>query len=423
MPLVNSNERLQKLEKLVSVCRSLGTSADLESLLQTVVTASEDLTQSEVCAILLYEEETDLLRFVAGPVSRKQTSRRLRVPIDRSVAGLVYTQSKPAVILDASRDGRVRQDSESPLGVIIQSMVAVPLVFRGETIGVLETFNKRGGAYNEEDVIILETLAAQAAVATLSTLLMEETERAYEQVSELEKMKSEFIAVASHELRTPLGLILGHATFLSDAIQDTTQHHQLEVIIRSATRLKSIIEDLSNMNAYQQGKTTIRHRTIAISDWIPRVSAAFEEMARRKRIQISTRLSGASTTIEGDEEKLTIALGNLLSNALTFTNENGHVLIATENIPGYVKISVIDNGIGIPAKDLPRVFERFYQVQSHLTRRHGGMGLGLSVAKAMVELHNGQIWVESVEGRGSNFSILLPVKGGEGATKTPAFTE
>jgi two-component system sensor histidine kinase VicK len=114
--------------------------------------------------------------------------------------------------------------------------------------------------------------------------------------------------------------------------------------------------------------------------------------------------------IEGDEEKLGLVLSNILSNALTFTNENGHVTVTAEKLPGYIKFSVTDDGIGIPAKDIPRIFDRFYQVQSHLTRRHGGMGLGLAVAKAMVELHGGQIWADSAEGKGSSFSFLLPFK-------------
>ena len=113
-------------------------------------------------------------------------------------------------------------------------------------------------------------------------------------------------------------------------------------------------------------------------------------------------------TIEGDEEKLGIAINNLLANAVSFTDSNGYVQVAAEQLPGYVQHRGIDNVIGIPAKDLPNVFERFFQVHCLLTRRHGGMGLGLSVAKAMVEMHSGQIWAESEEGKGSKFYILLP---------------
>jgi len=114
--------------------------------------------------------------------------------------------------------------------------------------------------------------------------------------------------------------------------------------------------------------------------------------------------------VEADETKISIAVGNLIKNAITFTDANGHVTVKSESLPGYVKVSVIDDGIGIPMKDLPHIFERFFQVESHLTRRHNGMGLGLSVAKVMIEMHGGRIWAESMEGSGSNFSFLLPVK-------------
>jgi two-component system sensor histidine kinase VicK len=98
-----------------------------------------------------------------------------------------------------------------------------------------------------------------------------------------------------------------------------------------------------------------------------------------------------------------------LKNAITFTNDGGEVVVRGEQQPDYVKVSVKDNGVGIPAKDLPHVFDRFYQVEGHLTRRHGGMGLGLSVAKVMVEMHGGRIWVDSEEGQGSIFSFILPI--------------
>ena len=128
-----------------------------------------------------------------------------------------------------------------------------------------------------------------------------------------------------------------------------------------------------------------------------------------KSITLHADAGHGDLLVEGDASKISIALSNVVKNALDFTNPGGHVFIVAEQIPGYVKVSVIDDGIGIPVKDLSHIFERFYQVESHLTRKHGGMGLGLSVAKVMTELHGGRIWAESVEGKGSNFTILLPV--------------
>jgi signal transduction histidine kinase len=230
-------------------------------------------------------------------------------------------------------------------------------------------------------------------------------------------MKTEFVAIASHELRTPLGLILGHASVLQESAQDQQQLRQLDIIIRSAARLKKIVEDLSNVSAYQTSSPHLAQKTFDLDKLLKDVTASFQETARGKKISLATRIPPKGLLVDGDQEKLSLAIGNLIENALIFTNKNGHVFITVEKLPGYAKVSVIDDGIGIPAKDLPHVFDKFYQVESHLTRRHGGMGLGLSVAKAMVELHNGQIWVESVEKKGSKFSLLLPLASGGDDTK------
>jgi signal transduction histidine kinase len=371
----------------------------------------------------MYEEETDLLKFVSGPSAFREVMKRTRMPLEKSVAGWVYRQAKPVHIPDIRKDPRIQPEIENILGFQIRSILAIPLTFRAETIGVIEVFNKHNEAhYTEDDVTILETLASQAAVVTLGTLLIEETEHAYKELEELERVKSNFIAIAAHELRTPLGLILGHATFLSESITDDLPKKQLEVIIRSATRLKKIVEDLSNVSSVQSGSVRLRRKPIALQYLIPKAAAPYHEAARRKHISLVVKMPEADLTVECDEEKINTALSNLIDNAITFTNDFGHVLISAEKLPGYIKVSIMDDGIGIPAKDLPRVFDRFFQVQSHLTRRHGGIGLGLSVSKAMIELHGGQIWVESIEGKGTNFSFLVPTKPTTAQTASKVFS-
>jgi signal transduction histidine kinase len=411
MPSADPIQHIHRLERLIAINRSLGSSKDLEGLLQTVVDATCELLECEYSIILMYEEETDLLKFVAGPPAYRDAMRRTRIPLEKSIAGWVYKQAKPVHIPDVRNDLRILPDVENILGFKTRSILAIPLTFRGETIGVIEAINKRNDAhYTEDDVTFLETLASQAAVVTLGTLLIEETEHAYKELEELERVKSNFIAIAAHELRTPLGLILGHASFLIDSIKDELHKKQLDVIIRSATRLKKIVEDLSNVSNVQSGALRLHRKPIPLQFLIPKVAAPYQDSARRKHISLIVKMPESDLTVEGDEEKITTALINLVDNALIFTNENGHILISAEKLPGYIKVSVLDDGIGIPAKDLPRVFDRFFQVHSHLTRSHGGMGLGLSVAKAMIELHGGQIWVESLEGKGSNFSFLVPTK-------------
>jgi signal transduction histidine kinase len=175
-------------------------------------------------------------------------------------------------------------------------------------------------------------------------------------------------------------------------------------------RLKEIIDSISNMDNAQSGTASLRSSSISIKRVVEDVMESFSQEANRKHISMRIDTGPGDLPVEGDRTKISIALSNVVKNAIDFTNPGGHVLITAWQIPGYIKISVIDDGIGIPEKDLAHIFERFYQVESHLTRKHGGMGLGLSVSKVMTEIHGGRIWAESVEGKGSNFTLILPVK-------------
>jgi signal transduction histidine kinase len=410
------------LELLLNITRRLGRSPDLDSFLLEVVLVGCQLTQSTSCSILLYEQETDLLKFVACPVDQIEILKTIRVPIDRSLAGWVYKNRKPLLVSNVQENQLHFKGVDSDTGFTTQSLAAVPLFFQGNTIGVLEAVNKLNNEkYSDVDLQNLETLASQSAIAIMNYLLFDEIKRAYDEVQALEKMKTNFIAITSHELRTPLGLVIGHASFLNELISDSEQKQQLDVIIRSADRLKSIVEDLSNVNSIQMGSAKIHQHTISLTKLVRKIIKRYSKEAASKNIALLVDIPEEHLSIDADEEKITIAINNLVKNALTFTDPGGQIKIEAERLPGYIQVSVSDNGIGIPASDLPRVFDRFYQVQSHLTRRHGGMGLGLSVAKAMVELHQGQIWVESIEGKGSIFSFLLPLQAGRSARKAHSF--
>ncbi len=411
MSLYETGKRTQRIERLLEVSRYLGTSLELGALLQSVVDAAGELSDSQASFLLLYEEETDLLKFVAVTLAQKDALKRNRMPLEKSIAGRVYTQSVPIVIQNTQKEPGFHREVERAIGFEINSILAVPVVFRGEKVGVLESVNKRNRAhYTGDDVTILETLASQAAVSFLSTLMLEETKRAYAELENLERKKSDFVAIASHELRTPLGIIVGHSTVLKETVQDEDLRGQLDVIVRNANRLVKIVEDLSTVNSFEASPPALPQRQVDIEKLILDSLAMFQETARKKKIHMSVDIQARYLLVEGDAERLHLALTNLIENAINYTDKNGHVLVVAEKLPGYVKVSVIDDGVGIPEESIARVFDKFYQVESHMTRRHGGMGLGLAVAKSMIEMHSGQIWVESVEGKGSNFQFLLPIK-------------
>ena len=408
VPMV-TNQRIDHLERLLEVVRGLTTAPDLESFLQTIINEAIELTSSELASILEYDETAAELRFLAVHWYERERLRPVGVPLDGSAAGWVYRRSQPLIIQDAKVDQRHFKVVDHVTEHQTHSLVAVPLIVRGEVVGVLEALNKKDDAhYTEEDLTILETLGALAAQAMKNASLQRKVRATSIELAELERLKTDFIAITSHELRTPLGLILGHATFLRE-LTGAQYSEQLDMIVRNATRLKEIIENLSDVENVQTGAARVRSQKVSLAKIVNDVLLTFEDDAKARTITLKAEMEDAPFYLHADESKIGIALSNLVKNALQFSEAGGHVTVRVQDASGYLQVSVTDDGIGIPARDLPRVFERFFQVETHLTRRYGGMGLGLAVAKAMVELHGGRIWAESEEGKGSTFTFLLPV--------------
>src|SRR5687768_14127338 len=407
---MTANERIDHLERLLEVVRGLTTAPDLESFLQTVINEATELTDSELSSILEYDETAEELRFLAMHWFQRDLLRPVGVPLEGSAAGWVYRRGQPLIIQDVKVDQRHFKVVDRVTRHVTHSLVAVPLMVRGEVVGVLEALNKKDNAhYTEEDLTILETLAALAAQAIQNVALQRKVRATSIELAELDRLKADFIAIASHELRTPLGLILGHATFLRE-IADEQYAEQLDMIIRNATKLKTIVENLSDVENIQNGAARLRNQTVSLRKIIDEVITTFQEEANSKNIALQSDGGQSPFHLDADGVKLSIALSNLVKNALQFTESGGHVTINVQEDAGYYKVTVADDGIGIPARDLPRIFERFFQVETHLTRRYGGMGLGLAVAKATIELHGGRIWAESAQGKGSIFTFLLPIQ-------------
>ncbi len=432
---MSANEQIQRLERLLEVSRNLSASMEVDAFLQSVISAASELTASEVASILEADEEGAQLRFLALPWFHRDLLRSVKVPLEASIAGWVFKNAKPVVAPDVASDPRHYKGVDLTAEFQTRSILAVPIIYKGEVLGVLEAVNKANqGHYTGEERAFLETLASLAAVAMQNTRQMSKIQKSFDETNQLDQMKSDFIAIASHELRTPLGLILGHATSLREAIGE--EHHpELDIIVRNALSLKEIIDSIANMDNVRRGIASIRRRPFSVRRLVEEAIDSFHEEALQKGISMRVEFGnddpsaglrhsyasqpgsshrpgvlpgGQNLMVECDASKIAIVLNNLVKNAIAFTDSGGHILILVEQIPAYIKFSVIDDGIGISAKDLSHIFERFYQVESHLTRRHGGLGLGLSVARLMVELHGGRIWAESVEGKGSNFSFILP---------------
>ena len=383
-------DRAKLLDRMIELTRDLNNTGDSDAYLLSVLATAAELTGSEGASLLEYNQDTHDLSFRLVPWIQEEALSSARVPLEGSIAGWVYQNNKPLMINDVSKDERFYSKIDTISNHTTHSLLGVPLLVHGQPEGVLEVFNKTT-PYQEEDVQVLVSIASLCSAA-LQLNIMEKGQRGSNNgARDLERLKNEFIAITSHELRTPLGLILGHSTFLKELVSGTDYQEQVEVIIRNASRLKEIIESLTSVDNYDTGGAVIRSRKVSVARIIEDVATSFAEMARQKRVILLPEVdSSQGLWVDVDGGKITIVLSNLLKNAIAFSNEGGKVIIRGEQKPDHVQVSVIDNGAGIPARDLPHIFDRFYQVESHLTRKHGGMGLGLSVAKVMVEMHGGR---------------------------------
>jgi len=237
--------------------------------------------------------------------------------------------------------------------------------------------------------------------------------RDFTREAELERMKDSFLATVSHELRTPLNAILGYAEMLKEAIYGPVNEKQAGVserIMTNSRRLLSLVNDLLDQARMEAGKLSIHIGPFKPAELIDSVHGTLDKIAADKGLKLTSSLDPAlPALINGDAQRLQQILVNLVNNAVKFTDEGGiHMSISLAD-PAHWRIEVTDTGRGIPAEELPKIFDAFRQVEATVTREHGGFGLGLAIVKQLAGLMNGEVGVESELGKGSRFTVTLPL--------------
>ncbi len=232
------------------------------------------------------------------------------------------------------------------------------------------------------------------------------------ELKRLERVRKDFVANASHELKTPLTSIAGYVEALRDGAKDDpkTCAQFLGIIQKHTENLKAILSDLLQLSTIESGVYRWKRQEVVIADLVERAARVLRPVAAQRQHTLTVRPCERSLVIWGDLDRLTEALINLLDNAVKYTPEGGTVTVETTADGDGVRIIVADTGIGIPPKELARIFERFYRVDRARSREQGGTGLGLSIVKHIVEAHGGRVVVDSTVGRGSLFSLRLPAQ-------------
>lgn len=405
---MTSHNALHQPEKILEFCRTFSTTLEEQTVLQKVVHAAMQLTDSEAASILLYDEQTNQLYFATAAPQPWEVLKQQPVSLTKSLAGKALVQRQPQILAQVTPSQHPFPQTPETAHLAVRNVIAVPMSRGNTPLGVLEVYNKRGGTFRQEDADTLSILASHAAIALHNARLMETAQMAYRELQHIDRMKSDFIAIASHELRTPLGIILGYATHLQEHVDDSLKG-PLDAIVRAAGKLKDLVEELSHLENYQQGTSVLRLETTHLQELLESVVARFQPQAHARDIVLTLEMPSDPIMAQIDREKVAIILRHLIHNALTFTDPGGRIAVRLAQLPDRIQITVSDTGIGIPESDLPHIFERFYQVEKHLVRRHGGLGLGLSIAKNMAVAHGGTLVAESQEGSGTTMTLTLPL--------------
>jgi signal transduction histidine kinase len=239
-------------------------------------------------------------------------------------------------------------------------------------------------------------------------------ERMTEQLAELDRLKAEFVSIASHELKTPLSVIRGYTSLLQDGIYGevpATQRKVITSISDQADRLTRLVQQLLDVSRFEAGGGKLDLRTIELRAFLDELAVSFEALALQSGIEFRVQTDGdAPTDFIGDPDRLNEVLGNLLSNAFKFTPRGGRIEMHAAREDGTLAIEVNDTGVGVPADKLPRIFEKFFQVDNDAQPRSVGSGLGLAISREIVEAHGGTISAESAVGRGTQIRVVLPLE-------------
>jgi two-component system phosphate regulon sensor histidine kinase PhoR len=386
---------LPRYHRLLEMTLDLVSTFDLRALLQRIVDAARELTQSEAASLLLHDPKSNLLHFEAATEPIEIDITKIFVPVENSIAGQIFQDRKPLSVNNASDDNRLFREVDDLTQFQTHSIMGVPLMVKNRAVGVIEVINKLDGDFNQDDIQLLEFLAAQAAIAIENTRLFQQ---------------SDLIAEIVHELRTPLNALVAAAHLLRRPELNREQQEQLsETISNEVNRLNEMATDFLEFSRLESGRVQLQLESIDLAGLIRECSEVIRPQALSDNLELSMKLDSNLPVIQGDRNRLKRLLLNLLTNAIKYNQPEGTITVQASESSDYIHLQIHDDGIGIPEDLLPNIFERFYRAP-RAEGRVGGTGLGLAIAKRITQSHGGEIWVESKVGQGSVFHVKLPIE-------------
>jgi signal transduction histidine kinase len=394
-PVARDYARLvTRMERIIAVSQTLAATLDQDRLLRLVIEAARDLVGAEASSILLLDPLSSELHFEASTGPEPNELDGVAVPLEGSVAGWIVSHREPLLVPDTSREPRWNKSVDDLIAFASRTIVGVPLIAHGETLGALEAINKVSGEFDSDDVGTLQWLAALAAVAIVNARLFQQSDVVTEMV---------------HELRTPLSALMavGHL-LLRPEITDEKRLELVGVLQRETGRLAQLTTDFLDMARLESGRVRFAYHRLNLDDLLNECVGLVEPQAAEYGVNLVVDLPPDLPVIETDHDLLKQVLLNLLTNALKYNHRGGQVRVTAAGLPGHLRVRVSDTGVGIPPASVARLFEKYYRAPGSEGRT--GTGLGLPIAKRIIQALDGKIDLESTGPNGSTFYFDLPAR-------------
>lgn len=410
--------RLSEITSLFDMSTSVNMQLTVDSILDIITRRVLTCLEADQSSILMLNSATQMLECRAVHGVDSDFVRDATIKLGDGIAGYVAQHGEPMVL--NPEDVVRRFASFRKTGRNITSALCIPLMVKGRAIGVLN-INRvdRDRPFTAGDARVLAVFGEHAAVAIQRTedfraldtraSLLEEANR---RLAEINRMKEIFLTTVSHELKTPLTCIIAYAEFLRQeekAIEPEQRRTFSRILYDQANRLLDLVNDIMDLSRLEGGAVRLTLSPTNLNEVVESCIQALETLAVRKGIRLEQHLAPKLPVLPLDSSKLRQVVVNLLNNAVKFTESGGKIDITTTHENGHVRVEVSDSGIGIPARDLNRIFDLFARSDSAVNRNYEGLGLGLHLVKRLIELHGGRVWVESSPGKGSRFLFSLPV--------------
>jgi PAS domain S-box-containing protein len=403
-----SEEAERRLAFLGEIARSITSSLDLDTVLQRIAQGAKRLCPSDAAALFLRDGETMVPRYRVGPWVRAFDT--LRLAPGQGLGGHAMLTGRPVRTERYHRDPRVSADLHpvaEQAGTV--ALMVLPILIQERVEGLLYLTNQSPRVFTDEDETLCVRLAEQAAVAIQNAQLFARQEAARADADAANRAKDEFLAMLGHELRNPLGAISNAVHVLSRlGDSETRATHARGVIERQVQHLGRLVDDLLDVSRVMTGKIILQPEPLDLADIVRRslASLAGSERSRHHSISVET----TAVWVRVDATRMEQVVTNLVTNALKYTPPGGAVHVSVRAADEHALLSVRDTGVGIAPELLPRVFELFVQGERALDRTQGGLGIGLTLVRRLVELHGGTVEAMSAgRGRGTTFTVRLPL--------------